>query len=419
MAVALSFAGCTSAPLTKTPEVSQVNAVPQSLPASTALRLDTKLSIQFDWWKLLQSLQLNALIEQGFNANPTVEGAQNVLLKLQQSDLARAGYFHSVISVNDTANGQARLQFVQDIPNAGDSKFIGDAYYEIHAWQLAVGYVPELLQVHPQTPVGKTEGEVSHLQLEATYRTLAGNLMACALQSASLRAQMVAARKIVAIDQSLLSIARKQLQAGRGAEIEVAAREKSLEFSAQALLRLKGEFDQVNALLHLLLGIPDDKDLPESIDLASLHLRAEPPLELSASLIEQRPDVRAAQLEMLPANTKYESTANVALKNLENTLLTIHNDGITLRAAIVAEQANSAVLEAARKQYSIHKLNYQDVLSAEQGVQFAVLRETQARTKQLGNAIVLYHALGGGWWAMDDAVRLEIDSDLSQKMLNR
>jgi len=68
-----------------------------SAPDIVSLRLETKLNIQFDWWKLLQSPQLNMLIEQLFNANPTVNGAQTVLLKLQQNDNSGEGYFYSSI----------------------------------------------------------------------------------------------------------------------------------------------------------------------------------------------------------------------------------------------------------------------------------------------------------------------------------
>lgn len=406
--------GCASNSPATNPETNTANVAPKVLSVSDAQRLDTKLNIQFDWWKLLQSPQLNALIEQGVNANPTVEGAQSVLLKLQQNDISAEGYFHSAISVTDAENGQGRMLFVQDVPLLNEAKFIGDAYYDIHVWQLAVGFVPEVLRGHQQVGTSKTDAEMQHFQMEATYRTLAGNLIASALQDASLRAQMFAARKIIAIEQSLLANARKRFNAGLATQMEVNAREQSVEFAAQALQRLKTQFDQIRGVLRLLLNIPAESELPELVDLVSLHLTTDLPLELSAALIEQRPDVRAAQLEMLPANTRYQSTANTALKEVEKTLFAIHNDAIALKAAMASEQDNLVSLESAQKKYEASRQGYLQVLIAEQGVQFAHLRLAQAQAKYMGNAIVLYHALGGGWWAMDDAVRLEIDGKLSQ-----
>ena len=385
-----------------------------SAPDIVSLRLETKLNIQFDWWKLLQSPQLNMLIEQLFNANPTVNGAQTVLLKLQQNDNSGEGYFYSSIKVNDSENGQGRLLFVQDIPVSDDAKFIGDTNYNINTWQLSVGYVPELLSPHHKTAASKAELDVQNLQMEATYRTLAANLIACEIQNASLRAQMTAARKIVAIEQSLLTIVRKRIKVGLASTIEEAPREQSVEFATQALLRLKGQFENFRGVERQLLNVSGDNNLPESLDLAMLNLSIDLPLELSAALIEQRPDVRAAQLEMLPVNTKYQTTAELALKNVENILVAIHNDVVTLKAAAASEQKNLEILNAAHRQYQEKLLNYQDVLIAEQGFQFATLSAAQARAKQLGNAVMLYHALGGNWWALDDELKLEIDSELNR-----
>lgn len=427
LAIVAMLPGCVSSTTKNNIEVKSTNVVRQeslikptsSQPDIESLRLDTKLNIQFDWWKILQSSQLNMMVEQLFNANPTVEGAQSILLKLQQNDISREGYFYSSINVRDAENGQGRLLIVQDIPVSDDAKFIGDAYYDIHAWQLSVGYVPELLRTQQLAPANKAKMDVQNLQMEATYRTLVGNLIACVIQDASLRAQMSAARKVVAIEQNLLTILRKRINAGQAAQPEETSREQSLTFATQALQRLKDQYEQIRGVEKRLLNVSDVSNLPESIDLALLNLSVRLPLELSAALVEQRPDVRAAQLEMLPANDKYQTTATIALKNVENTLIAIHNDAITLKAAVVSEQENLKIADVARKQYKANLANYQDVLIAEQGLQYAKLRAAQARAKQLGNAVMLYHALGGGWWAMDDAVKLEIDSDLGKNRLIR
>ena len=414
MAVAAMSSACCSASPIITPEVNNTGVVPKSMPAGTTQRLDIKLNIQFDWWKLLQSPQLNTLIELGFSANPTLEGAQSVLLRLQHNDISREGYFHSGISVNDAGDGQGRLFFSQDAAMEDDAKFIGDSYYDIHVWQLAVGYVPELLREQQHSGSQTSLTEVRHLQLEATYRTLAGNLIACALQEASLRAQMSVARKIVAIEQSRLVIANKQLKAGLLMQTDVTARERSLEFAAQALRGLQGKFEQIHEALHLLLNIPAGSDLPENFELASLNLTSALPLKLSAALVEQRPDVRAAQLAMFPSNTQYLSTTDVALKNVKRVLWAIQNDTPAFQAALTLEQNKTAALEFVRQQYAANKGNYQDVLIAQLELQLATLHSLQARTQYLGDALLLYHALGGGWWAMDDALNLESASELNQ-----
>jgi outer membrane protein TolC len=387
----------------------------KSTPEITSLRLDTKLNIQFDWWKILQSTQLNMLIDQLFDANPTDEDAQSVLLKLQQNEISREGYFYSSIIVSDGEKDQVHHLNVQDIPKTDEAKFIGEAYYDIHDWQFSVGYLPEMLRSNQKIATTKTEIDLHNLQMEAAYRTLADNFIACEIQEASLRAQMTAVRKIVAIEQNFLTSVQKRIKAGLEIPTEVVTREQSLEFSLQALQRLKDQFEQIRGAERIMLNVSADKDLPESIELAKLKLLETLPLELSASVIEQRPDVRAALMEMLPANTKYQTTADFALKNVESTLNAIHNDAISLKAADASQQQNMELLNATRNQYKTNLAKYQDVLLAEQGFQFATLRAAQERAKQLGNAVMLYHALGGSWWAMNEAVKLELDSDLNHK----
>jgi outer membrane protein TolC len=410
------LSACASAPNPKTSDTGKAADAQQASPAApsatSAQRADTKLNVQFDWWKLLQSSQLNSLIEQSFAAYPTLDSAQAALLKTQQSDIARSGYFHSGISVNTSANGLNRLAMLQGQPDTADKRFIGEAYYGLHARQLAIAYLPEALRVSPIS-LPKSTAEMKQLQMEATYRTLASNLVAGLLQDASLRAQMNTARKVVAIDQSLLTILRKQLKAGLATPADIAAQQTSAEHSAQALASIKKQFGQTQELLHILLGVPQNTDLPQPLDLAALQLLQELPLEVPAALIEQRPDARAAQLEMLPASTQYQNTMNVALKNTEDTLVSIYNDAIALKAAIASEQESTIALESMRKRYSANTANYQDVISAEQSLQLAKLRLVQTRTQHLGDAVALYHAVGGAWW--NDSIDLAIASELKQK----
>lgn len=420
LALTALLSACATAPDTATPDSSKTRTTPQTFPAylsstppaNSAQHQDAKLNVQFDWWKLLQSPQLSSLIEQSFLAHPTVDDAQNVLLKARQSDIVRSGYFHSAIMVSDAANGRSKLILQQERATPASEELSGEAYYGFHSQQLTVAYQPEALHIS-QISLPKSEAEVKQLQLEATYRTLASNLIACTLQEASLRTQMATARKIAAIEQSLLAISRKRLKTGAVTQEYVNAMQASAERSEQVLLTIKKQFDQTRELLRILLGIPQNAQLPDGFELSALHPSQELPLEVSAVLIEQRPDVRAAQLEMLPASTQYQNTLNIALKNTESSLSAIYSDALALKAATISEQEHRAALEAARQSYAANTADYQEVLAAEQNLQLATLRLTQARAQHLGNAVTLYHALGGAWW--NDTVSLEIASDLHQK----
>jgi outer membrane protein TolC len=420
LALMTLLVGCTGISTKKTIEKQNANADQQAqsnkpnatTPNIGTLILDTKLNIQFDWWKILQSSQLNSLIDQLLDANPSEEGAQGVLLKLRQNDISREGYLYSSINVSDAAEGKSQLLLVQDIPVSDEAKFIGDANYEIHVWPVTVGYMPEMLRSGRTTASTKVEIDTQNFKIEGTYRTLAANLIACVIQDAAVRAQMSAVRKIVAIEQKYLTTTQNKINAGLESPIEEASKEQSVELALQAMNRLKEQLEQIREIEKILVKASEDKGLQESIDLAQLNLRINLPLELSTSIFEQRPDVRAAQLEINQTNGNYQTAADHAKKNMESTLFTIYNDAISQKAAIASEREKLEMLEASRKQYKANPVNYQDVLTAELNFQFATLRSVQARAKQLGNAVLLYHAAGGGWWNRDDEVKLEIDREL-------
>jgi outer membrane protein TolC len=386
---------------------------PPAIPASTLQRLDTKLNIQFDWWKLLHSAQLNTLIEQTFGTHADVASAQATLLATQQSDSSRAGFFQHAVTVVGAANSQDRPALAVTTAPPAQAKFIGAAYFDLRTSQFSTGYLPELLRPRERvTSAAIEDAELRRLHLEATYLTLSTNLIACAIDEASLRAQMIAARKIAAIDQSLLAIARKRLKAGLVTQAQFSAQQKATELSGQALLTLKEQFEQTRGLLRALLGLSPDAVMPESLVLAALQLSAELPLELPAVLIQQRPDVRAAQLELQTTTVKYQNAVEIAAKNIQDIAQAIYNDGIALKAAATSEQDYLQMLASLRKHESAHNIKYQDVLVAEQNVQLAALRLAQAQAQYLGNAVALYHALGGAWW--NDAVTLREANELTK-----
>lgn len=412
LALAAVLTGCATNTKPKKPAATFPVVAPQTnpapIPVSTLQRLDTKLNIQFDWWKLLHSPQLNTLIDQAFNAHPTVDAAQTTLLKTLQNDAALEGFFYSPVSVSDAADKPSLLV---NSPNLVAGKFIRTSYFDLHTPQYTVGYLPELLRAREAlTGSAATATELQRLQLEATYLTLSTNLIACVIQDAALRAQIVAVRKIAAIDQSLLSISRKRLKAGLVTQAHFVARQQAAEASQQALLALKTQFEQTRELLRFMLGLAPEAELPVPFDLAALHLSGELPLELSSALIQQRPDVRAALLE---AHTNYQNALDTATRNVQDIEQAIYNTSVNLKAAASSEQESQAALAVLHRHYVGHSENYQDALVAEQNVQLAVLRLAQARALYLGNAVALYHALGGAWW--NGAISLEIADELTSK----
>jgi NodT family efflux transporter outer membrane factor (OMF) lipoprotein len=332
------IAGCAVGPDFKRPDAPVANgyaptkAISEATTSAPVLagesqRFNTTADIPFDWWTLFQSPQINSLIQRAFKANPSIEAAQASLRQAQQNVVAQQGFFYPTVGASYTPSRnklagnmggnspgvQGNGSVIQTYSNpAGPAPFNGPVYYNFHVAQLTVGYVPDVFGLNRrQVESAQSQMDAQKLQLEATYITLASNVVAAALQEASVRAQLDAMKRIVAINKEMLDLLQVQLKFGDVSGIDVAAQESSLASSEQALTQLQKQLDQTRDLIRALVGNLPNEDVDEKIELSTLHLPQELPLSLPSKIVEQRPDVRAAEEQLHFASAQ----AGVAIAN--------------------------------------------------------------------------------------------------------
>jgi NodT family efflux transporter outer membrane factor (OMF) lipoprotein len=289
-------------------------------------RFNPTADIPFDWWTLFQSPQLNSLIKRAFKANPSIESAQAALLQAQEYANAQEGFFYPTVgasyslSRNKLAGNmggnspglQGNGTVIQTVSNPAGPAFNAPAYYNFHVAQLTVGYAPDVFGLNRrQVESAQAQVDAQKFQLEATYITLASNVVAAALQEASLRAQLAAMEKIVASNQETLVILRNQLKLGYVSGMEVAAQESALAQVEQSVIPLRKQLELTRDLIRALVGNLPNEDVEEKFELAELHLPQELPLSLPSKIVEQRPDVRAAEEQLHFASAQ----AGVAIAN--------------------------------------------------------------------------------------------------------
>ncbi len=279
-----------------------------------AQRLIYGRDIPFEWWRLFQSPALDALVARAFEVNPTVTAAQAALAQARELVRAQRGAYYPTVA----AGLQAQRIKVAGNLTQGDSLGIqgnGDnlsepantapLYYQLFTAGLTVGFVPDVFGANRrQVESLAAQRDAQRFALEATYITLASNVAAAAIQEASLRAQMEATRQIIAADEKSLQILRDQLRLGFAMRLDVAAQEAALAQAETALPPLEKQFEQTRDLIRALAGQLPNQDVPETFELDALQLPAELPLSLPAKIIEQRPDVRAAEAELHAANAE-------------------------------------------------------------------------------------------------------------------
>jgi NodT family efflux transporter outer membrane factor (OMF) lipoprotein len=325
------LAGCAVGPRYHKPEAPpNAGYAPAPLPATSASapihggEVQSLLSdrdIPFEWWELFKSPSLNALVEQAFRANPTIASAQAALVQAQELVYAQRGFFFPTIGADysferqkiagnltvDNApgvqgNGDNLTPPLQD-PN--ESPHTHPLFYNLHTAELTVGFVPDVFGANwRQVETLAAQRDAQRFALEATYVTLASNVVAAAIQEASLRAQLEATRQIIAADEKSLQILRDQFRLGFAMRIDVAAQEAALGQARTLLPPLQKQLEQTRDLIRALVGNLPNRDVPQTFELDALQLPPELPLSLPAKIIDQRPDVRAAEAQLHAANAQ-------------------------------------------------------------------------------------------------------------------
>lgn len=263
-----------------------------------AQRFVQGLDIPGQWWTLFRSEALNSLVEQALKNNPTLPAAEAALRQAWENVYAQQGAFFPTITAgfspsrNKTATGAV-----------SPASASGKPWFTLYTAQVTVSYMPDVFGgTRRQVESLEATAEFQLFQLEAAYLTLTSNVVAAAVQEASLRGQIAATEEIIKIETESLGILRKQLELGQVAGADVAAVEATLAQAQATLPPLQKQLAVQRDLLTALIGRFPSEEPAEKFDLASLHLPQELPVSLPSKLVEQRPDVQSAEAQLHAAS---------------------------------------------------------------------------------------------------------------------
>lgn len=259
------------------------------------------------WWELFKSPPLNTLIEKSLKANPTVDVAKAALRQAQENVAAQKGYYYPTVQAGASVTRARDSGTVSPVPASGVEP------YTLHTTQVNVGYTLDVFgKNRRQVESLQAQADFQHFQMEAACLTLTSNVVAAAVQEASLRAQIAATESIIQVETEMLEQLRQQFANGYVAGLDVAAQEAALAQVQQTLPPLQKQLAQNRDLLASLAGRFPSEELDEKFELAALTLPQELPVSLPAKIVEQRPDVRAAEEQLHAASAQVGvATANI------------------------------------------------------------------------------------------------------------
>ncbi len=298
-----------------TPEPLPKMTASAATPGGQAQRFVRDLDLPGQWWTLFHSKPLNALVERALANNADVQAAQAALRVARENVRAQRGALFPQV---DAGFNGSRLLPQPTGPEIDNSSVTPT--FNLFTTQLNVAYTPDVFGgIWRGIENLEALADAQRFQLEATYLTLTSNLAGAAVQEASLRGQIVATQQIIKIERDVLELLREQRKAGQIAELDVSAQEAAL---AQVELTLppleKALAQQRDLLVALAGGFPSDK-LMAKFELAAMRLPRDLPVSLPSRLIEQRPDIKAAEANLHAAG----ALVGVAIANrLPNIVLT-------------------------------------------------------------------------------------------------
>jgi NodT family efflux transporter outer membrane factor (OMF) lipoprotein len=250
------------------------------------------------WWRLYRSRHLNDLIARSLAANPGLQASQAALRQARENLYAQEGTLFPTIDANGSAT---RQRF-----NPASFGFPGKPFiFNLFQATANVAYAPDVFGgKRRQIESARAQADYQRFELEASYLTLTANVVTAAIQQASLRAQIETTQDIINSQNQQLVVVRTQFAAGTALRTDVLAQETELAQTQATLPALEKQLAMQDHLLTALTGQFPNQRRAAALSLAELHLPSALPVSLPSALVEQRPDLRAAEEQLHQASAQ-------------------------------------------------------------------------------------------------------------------
>ena len=319
LATALLLSACAVGPDFKTPALpaaaqgSDYTATPlpdrtaeADVPGGQAQAWAKGTDIPAQWWSVFQSPKLDELIRGTLVRSPTLASAQASLRQAQENYRVQSGNL-----ALPKVDGQLGAE--RERASAVSTNVPGGQLLTVYNAQVSASYDLDLFGgVRRALESAQAAIDVQRYQVEAVYLTLTSNLVTTAIKEASLRAQLQAAREVLAAQQQQLGVIDKQFDTGAITKAAVLAQRTQVAQTLATLPALEKSLAQTRNQLAVFAGrLPSEAGLPE-FTLDDLALPTTLPLSLPSELARQRPDVRASEAMLHEASAQVGvATANL------------------------------------------------------------------------------------------------------------
>ena len=381
----MTLAGCAFAPPAKPPAPpTPAHYAVQPTPADSAKADDVAQHFSLGaravpaWWRLYGSDTLDAWVDEGLRNNPSLAATQHTLEAAHQ--LLRAQVGANMLPTLD-AQGQTSRQRALGFPGIGPPTNL----YDVYAGQLALSYNFDLFGA-TRHGIEQTAAQVDQqsYEFDAAKRALAANIVIAAINAASLAEQLSTSERLSTLAHEQAALTERSYRLGAASQDDVLAMQQQAASIDTSIPPLRSQALRARHALAVLMGRTPDQ-APSNLTLAQLHLPVDVPVSVPSDLLQQRPDVLAAEASVHAASAQVGvATANLfphislsaalgsaAFKpaNLFTASGSIWSAGVSLTQPIFHGGALMAQRKAAIASYNASLAQYQQaVLNAFQNV---------------------------------------------------
>ncbi len=249
-----------------------------------------------DWWTLVPSKDLDAVIRLALAANPEIASA-DASLDAARSELAAARGAELPEVTASTSAARNRLNLAAFGFSGGG--FPNNPEFSLYSLGGAVTFPLDAFgRARRGSESAAARAEAARHQRDAAWLTLTGQVATQAVTLAVLREELAQVDAILADDRRTVELAQQAEKAGGEAHSAGVSASAQLAADQTLVAPLRKQLDTARHALAVLTGHAPSDWSPPDFDLTALSLPRTLPVSLPSTLVHQRPDILAAEARL-------------------------------------------------------------------------------------------------------------------------
>ena len=297
--VAIAISGCTVGPNYRRPPVQ----TPSTFRAPTPLPAGEAASIaDLKWFDVFKDEQLRELVRIALTQNydlrdavARVEAARANLGITRSNQFPNFGAGASLSTIRISRNGETPLPKAL-VPS--QNRTFGQATLDLLSFEVDIwGRLRRATEAARANLLGADETR------KAVITTLVSDVATAYLSLRELDNQLEISQRTLASRQESLKLIRNRQTGGVATRLDLRQGEQLVYTAAETIPTLQQQIEQTENRINLLLG-RNPGDITRGRSLMAQEFPPEVPAGLPSSLLERRPDIRAAEQNLIAANAE-------------------------------------------------------------------------------------------------------------------